>query len=438
MRVPCIIAGVFLVGAISTGPVFADDQTKPGQGNAAAVDLAKKSPMVQSAYHFVLSQASKIKEDELREETLDAIGNPNTCVRHRANLTEAEKNMIVKELTDAGLVNPADAASITGGVKAGVFPAVVNDGTACPKLPQTFFSAPGSASVFGHHSYPGGLAVHESNNDVADVHLAQEYRGVYGHAGKGGLPTIDRDVLGSEQEGDADEGSGIFINEDLIVGAPLWHDWAKTMVFQWNANGTEFIELNFGGTGTNDNNGAPGDSRTGGHHIITIAEEMSRGLSPEFVITMACAHSAPTSGNEYKVVNWLRAGAMIAQIDPVAKGYLYVDKSGHFRLPALRQLGNNVDLNAAGQTNVLAEYTLHNLSDADFTYSGPAVTAVNVLLQSIAGQFGYNPADPNYFLKFRNPVLSFLTAERLLILYSEKGIGGVISQVQELRERGII
>ena len=63
---------------------------------------------------------------------------------------------------------------------------------------------------------------------------------------------------------------------------------------------------------------------------------MKRGLSPAFVITMACAHSAPTSGNEYKVVNWLRAGAIIAQIDPVAEGYLYKDSKGNLRLPPLR------------------------------------------------------------------------------------------------------
>jgi len=69
--------------------------------------------------------------------------------------------------------------------------------------------------------------------------------------------------------------------------------------------------------------------------------------------------------------------------------------------------------------------------------SNPRAPA-NVLLQSIAAQFGYNPADPSYYLKFRNPVLSFLTGERLLILYSEKGIGGMISEVQELRDRGII
>ena len=138
------------------------------------------------------------------------------------------------------------------------------------------------------------------------------------------------------------------------------------------------------------------------------------------------------------MVNWLRAGAIIAQIDPVAAGYLYIDSVGNLRLPPLRQLGNNVNLNTAGQTNVLAEYTLHNLSDADFTYSGPAVDIDNVLLQSIAPQFGINPADPNYDLIFRNPVFSFFTAERLTIIYSEQGIGGVKKSVQKLRDAGII
>jgi hypothetical protein len=172
--------------------------------------------------------------------------------------------------------------------------------------------------------------------------------------------------------------------------------------------------------------------------MISIAEAMSRGLSPAFVITQACAHSAPTSGNEYKVVNWLRAAAIIAQIDPVANGYLYVDSHGNLRLPPLRQLGNNVDLNAGGQTNVLAEYTIHNLSDADFTYSAPAIDADLVLLQSIAPHFGFNASDPNYNNEFRNPVLSFFTGERLLIIYSEKGINGVIAEVQKLRDAGII
>jgi hypothetical protein len=421
---------------LSAAAVFAADQTVPGAGNANAAVLARRSPIVQSAFGFLLSQAHRIQDAKLRTQTLDALGNPHTCVNHRANLTDAKKDAIVQTLITQGLLNPADAAAIQGGARAGVFPPVLNENTACPQLPQPFFSAPGSTFPFGHHSYPGGLPVHESNNDVADVNLANEYRAVYGHAGNAVFPTLDADDLGRQtvRDGDVD----IFIDEDIILGAPLWHDWAKSIVFQWNADGSEFTEMNFGGTGVNDNFGGPGDSRTGGHHMMSIAEAMSRGFSPAFVIAQASAHSAPTSGNEFKVVNWLRAAAIIAQIDPVARGYLALDSHGNLRLPALRQLGNDVNLNAAGQTNVLAEYTLHNLSDADFTFSGPALDAVLVLLQSIAPQFGFNSSDPNYHNKFRNPVLSFFTGERLLIIYSEKGIGGVTAEVQKLRDAGVI
>ena len=134
----------------------------------------------------------------------------------------------------------------------------------------------------------------------------------------------------------------------MIVGAPVWHDWAKSIVFQWNADGTEFQELNFGGNGVTDSYGAAGNSKTGGHHIMSVAEAMVRGFSPAFVITQACAHSAPTSGNEYKVVNWVRAAAILAQIDPVQAGYLVLDGQGHLRLPVLRKLGD-VDLLGAAK-----------------------------------------------------------------------------------------
>jgi hypothetical protein len=117
-------------------------------------------------------------------------------------------------------------------------------------------------------------------------------------------------------------------------------------------------------------------------------------------------------------VNWLRAAAILAQIDPVAKGYLVLDAQGHLRLAVLRKLGD-IDLLGAGQMNLLAEYTLHNLSDADFTYSGPAVTTAQVILQTLAPRYGYDPANASlYNNKYRNPALSFLTGERILILYS--------------------
>jgi len=63
---------------------------------------------------------------------------------------------------------------------------------------------------------------------------------------------------------------------------PIWHDWGKSIVFQWNADGSEFPELNFGGNGVTDAWGAAGNSKTGGHHIISTAESIVRGFSPAF------------------------------------------------------------------------------------------------------------------------------------------------------------
>ena len=430
-----ITTAVLVAGSVAGAG--AADQTVPGQGNANAAALAAQSPLVQSAMHYIVDQAQRIKDQQLHRETLDAVTNPQTCVQHRAGLTDTHKQQIVYALIAAGLVNPNDAATITGDVQAGVFPPVQQDGSACPQLPQPFYAAPGSAYIDGHHSYPGGLPVHEANNEVADVHLADEYRDVYGSTSRWGFAIVAPEADNARAEHER-ERSAVSIDQDIILAAPLWHDWAKSMVFQWNADGSEFTELNFGGTGTNDAWGAPGDSRTGGHHIISVAEAMKRGLSPAFVITQACAHSAPTSGNEYKVVNWLRAAAIIADIDPVQAGYLTTDSQGRLRLPALRALGA-IDLNATNQTNLLAEYVLHNLSDADFTYSGPAVATMNVILRQLAPQYGYDPTNTaDYQNRFRNVVLSYLSGERLLMIYSEQGLDGVKAELDHLKAAGVI
>jgi hypothetical protein len=415
--------------AVSTvSSLSAADQTIVGAGNALAEHIAARSALVQSAKQTLIDNSRGIRDFHLRSITQDMIANPATCVTHRIGVTDAKKDAIVQSLLNANLINPADAAGIVGGVKAGVFPPILHEGTGCPQLPLSFGAAPGSA-FGGHHSYPGGLPIHEANNDQSDINFADLYRGSYGSLGRQGLPVI---------QGDKSE-SSVFINQDTILAAPMLHDWAKPIVFQWNADGTEFTELNFGGTGTNDAWGAPGDSRTGGHHMLSIAESMKRGLSPELVITQASAHSAPTSGNEYKVVNWLHAAAIIAQIDPVASGYLTVDGQNNLRLPAIRQLGNGVNLNANGQINLLVEYALHNLSDSDFNLSGPAVTEAQVLLAAVAPAFGFNPADmTTYNTKFRNVVLANLSAERLLMIYGSSGLQGATAEVQKLRRQGIV
>lgn len=433
LAITSLLSGSF--AAFGAANAYAVDQTVPGAGNAAAAALAGSSALVSSARRFIAGRIAQIGDKTLRANVHELVENRLVCVRHRANETAASKQAIVDALAAAGLYAAADAAAFPGGALAGVLPPVLDAGSACPHLPQPFFSAPGS--VFGgHHSYPGGLPVHESFNDLSDTSFAANYRRVYGHPGPDGLPVI----AAADGDHDADALVDVDIDQSIILAAPLLHDWAKPIVFQWNADGTEFAEFNFGGNGATDNFGAAGDSRTGAHHIIGVAESMARGLDPKFVITQASAHSNPTSGNEYKVVNWLRASAIIAGIDPVAKGYLRLDGASHLRLPAVQRLGD-VDLDAATPTQVNApvEYQLHNLSDADFTQTGPAVAVSQILLGKLAPEFGFDPTDvTRYNTKYRNVALAHLSAERLYILYTSGGLDAVRGQLAKLRARGII
>jgi hypothetical protein len=424
MKKSIAIAGLGAMLAVS-GVASAQNQTVPGAGNALAAQTASKSTLITSAYSFIKGQIGLLQNDNLRVQSYDAIVNPATCILHRANLTPAARQAIVGQLLAAGLLNPADDESFSGGLITGVFPPVLNDGTACPHLPQPFYSAPGSGNN-SHHSYPGGLVVHESNNDTADIDLAAEYNHVYGFTNEKGGVTVNPNgpkiaPLGS---------GGTLTDQDIIIGAPLWHDWAKPIVFQWNADGTEFQELTIGGDPANG-------TGTGGHHILSIAESIKRGFSPAFVITQASAHSAPSLGNEAKVVNWIRAAAIIDQIDPVAAGFL-VDYGGTYRLPPLRHLAT-VDLLTAGQGNYLPEYELHNLSDADFTLSIPVVNSIQVVLQQLAPSFGYDPgAVATYNNKYRNPILSTYDPTRLYIVYTNGGVDAVKAILQQARTNGLI
>jgi hypothetical protein len=148
---------VVIWSAFLASSMFTMAQTGAGNGNAIA--LARKSPAVQTAYNFLIDQAQRLRDDNLRSQTLDAIANRSTCVYHCANVSPAMQQAIVQQLLAAGLADPSDDKAFPGGLLAGVYPAIVNDGSACPQLPQAFFSAPGSVFA-GHHSYPGGLMVH--------------------------------------------------------------------------------------------------------------------------------------------------------------------------------------------------------------------------------------------------------------------------------------
>lgn len=420
----------------------AADQTQLGAANGQAVLMSSKSPLVRSAFDLLRERLAQVHSKPIREAVSELLDEKRGCIQHRAKLDAPAKADVIAELRRQELLTDADAARIDGGAMAGVFPPVLNDASACPHMPQAFFSAPGGATA-GHHSEPGGLPVHEAFNDTSALGLAENYHMVYGTTGPNGLPVVakqarDTDNAKARRAGNKTK-SPFQIDADTVLAAPMWHDWGKTIVFQWNADGSEFTEMNFGGNGKTDDNGKPGDSRTGSHHILGLAEGMKRGLAPDFMVTVASAHSVPTLSNEYKVVNWLRTAAVIARIDPVAKGYLQLDAKGQLRLPAVRHLGE-IDLTSAASTqpNMLVEYVLHNLSDADYAFTGAAASDVEMVLAKLAPEFGYATDAPDYRFKFRHPVLTYLSAERLFVIYSNAGVDAVRKEVMKLRKLAII
>ena len=422
-----LIAGCFVYAL--TMPVAARDKgnlpdhTVPGKANQQAIELARRSPLIQSGFQFLVAQATSIHDPELREATLDVISTPDTCVAHRVGVSDKDKDRIVEELLRAGLLDPAEDVKPPG-LKAGVFPPLPDDGSACPHLPQTFFSAPGS--VFGgHHSYPGGLVVHTANNEVSAVRLAGQYRQVYGHP-PDGLPVMNKKPYRNPSTAN----SAAWIDQDLVVAAPIWHDWAKTIVFQWNEDGTELAELALGDRDCS----AAHNSCTGAHHILGLAEAMKRGVKPASVISQASAHAAPRAGAEATVVNWLRAAAIIAQIDPVAKGYLSQDADKSYHLPPLPNSATfKLDDGKTEVTRFRIEYMIINLSDADYVFSEPSLHTVDLVLKMLAPDFGFDPADQaRYNNGFRNPVLTMLSGERLFMLYTSEGVSAVRQQVQKL------
>jgi hypothetical protein len=414
----------------------AQDGAGPGAGNALAIKQAESSALVSSARSLILQTLNGVQDVRAREATRDAIDNTRACVAHRAGVSEQDKAAIFGQLKAEGLVDLGDDDKFAGGLMLGIFPPLIDDGSQCPRPPQTYWSAPGS--VFeGHHSHPGGLAVHVAFNLSSFLSLADNYRRVYGSSvGAAGLPTI----VEPGKPSPAPAVSGVPISQDLAILAPLWHDWGKILVFQWNADGSEFAERSFGGNGKTDKYGAPGDSKTGAHHIIGLAETMKRGLPPELIVTQASAHSVPSGGNEYKVVNWLRAAAILAKVDPVANGYLKRDQLEQLRLAPMRETASFAMQSVLpNEPSLLVEYVLHNLSDADFTFTGPAATEAGALLKSLAGRFGYDPNDGAAFnTKFRNPVLAHLSAERLQIIYASKGLEAVAAEIEKLKRAGLL
>src|SRR5258708_6539724 len=127
-----VATGALILWAAGASPAGAADQGSVGPGNAAAMALSAASPLVKSAKAFLMQEVALIGNAGLREATTDAIANDATCVRHRAGLDLAKKTALLDRLKSEGLVASEDDERIPGGLLAGVFPPLADDGAACP------------------------------------------------------------------------------------------------------------------------------------------------------------------------------------------------------------------------------------------------------------------------------------------------------------------
>ena len=285
-----------------------------------AAATAGHSPLVASALQRLNQQISTVGNRMLREQTEDALFNPATCVMHRANLTEAAKQAILAQLLQAGLYSPADAAGIQGWRGSRPYSRRCATRAHRARICRSGFGVAPGSSFGGHQSYPGGLPIHESFNTSSALAFGENYELSYGTLGADHLPHVAPLPPFARRRR----------RRPAICRSTMTSWWpprcGTTGPRRWCSSGMRTAPNSPSSIsvvrGQTDDYGAAGDSRTGGHHIISLAESMARNLPAAFIDVQASAHSAPTLGDEFKVVNWLRAAAIIAQVDPVARGYL--------------------------------------------------------------------------------------------------------------------
>jgi hypothetical protein len=336
-------------------------------GNAQAMRIAEASDLVKKARRATERLANEVQDRTIKDKTLELLRSPAPTY-YLKSPTAADKAAVRAELLAAGLI--PDATTVEG-----IFPPVADP----HQPPQAFWSAPGSTYA-GHHSYPGGLAIHEWVNAT----LAEGFVKIYDDA----YDLVDDRAL----------------DPSIARAAPLWHDLNKVTVFQWNSDGSELVEQVI--------------ADTGAHHPTSGAEAIVRGMSSAFVVALLSAHDAPTNTKSnptqtgrQRLVNYLRAAAIIARVDPVATGLLQ---------PTADPITGGY---ALAQDPPRIEGYINHLSDHDFVLSGDTAARMIAVLTGLAPDYGITPSSqPARFNLFRNLVFSQLSDFRL---YGALLVGGV-------------
>ncbi len=243
-------------------------------------EMATSSRVVTSAYNELLSVAASLEDPEYRRLMTECVARPKVTFLEMYP-GDQDRRRLFDEMVKLGFFNKADSPDH-------VWPRGHMD-------PQTYLTAPSSHNHF-YNAHPGGLAVTVAYN----IRMAEAYTANY------------RQMC------------GLPINRDLPSSALCVHEYPKVWLYQWLEDGSWLEEPR-----------TVYDDTWHAHCIYVTAELMHRRFDSRIVMAMAAAHQlglldARMDGHTV-ICNWLglervahfiKAAAVMAQVDPVDYGLL--------------------------------------------------------------------------------------------------------------------
>jgi len=269
-------------------------------------DMARSSLMITGIYNELLRTAASLEDADYRRLMTECITRPKITFLELYP-SDDDRRKLFKEMVRLGFFNAADDPDH-------VWPRG-------HMSPQTYLTAPSSHNDF-YNAHPGGLALTVAYNiRMADAYT-QNYRQVY----------------------------GVPINRDVSVASLLVHEYPKVWLYQWQQDGTWLEEPR-----------TVYDDTWHAHCIYVTAELMHRRFDSRIVMAMAAAHqlsalNASMDGRKV-VTNWvgldrvahfIKAAAVLANIDPVDYGLLERKGGGEVVLapqPAEQWVTHLADMN---------------------------------------------------------------------------------------------
>lgn len=300
-------------------------------------DMARASRVVMAAYNELLQTAASLEDGAYRRLMTECLARPQITFLEMYPRDD-DRRKLFDEMVRLGFFNKEDSPEH-------VWP----DGH---MNPQTYLTAPSSHNDF-YNAHPGGLAVTVAYNvRMADAYT-ENYRQMFG------LP----------------------INRDLPAAALCVHEYPKVWLYQWLADGSWLEEPR-----------TVYDDTWHAHCIYVTAELMYRRFDSRIVMAMAAAHQlslldASMDGRRVvcnwigleRVAHFIKAAAVMAQVDPVDYGLLE-RKNGEMVLapvPAEQWVTHLADMNwpyTMGAAHLYTWPLLQQVAQDDLGIAGKDLT----------------------------------------------------------------